>query len=132
MQIHSILLLLLSLGLVGCLVGCLVDSPSRVLEPVKPATDQMEITTIQQIILKPAAVNAIGANGELTISYVESLNQAANAKVVYVRPMFGGAHVLRFEQPLAESTAMNVFSTWKQRGLVEYAEVDGIVRIAPH
>lgn len=122
MQIYKILLLLLSLNLTGCLA-----SSSEVVTTHPNTTTAMA----QQFILKPAVAKVTGVNGELTASYLELLSQSANAKLVYLRPMFGGAHVLRFEQPLVESTAMSVFSTWKQRGLVEYAEVDGIAHIAP-
>lgn len=122
MQVYKVLPLLLCLNL----AGCLASSPEVVTTHPDTAT-----TTAQQFILKPVVANVNGVNGELTASYLESLSQSANAKLVYLRPMFGGAHVLRFEQPLVESTAMSVFSTWKQRGLVEYAEVDGIVHIAP-
>ena len=88
------------------------------------------VAMVQQIIVKPKGTQVVDANGNLLPQFIDQLEQGINTQLSYVRPMSGGAHVLRFVSPMPVAQTKQIFSYWQQQDLVEYAEADGIMQIA--
>ncbi len=119
------LLVFCSVLVVACTPEAHTDT-HRGTSPAVPAT----VTAIQQIIVKPVHNQTLGAQGNLAPSLIQALEKSAQVSLLYVRPMSGNAHVLRFAQPLVNMQAEAIFKQWQIQGLVEYAEADGLMQIA--
>ena len=88
------------------------------------------VAMVQQIIVKPKGTQVVDTEGNLLPQFIDQLEQGINTQLSYVRPMSGGAHVLRFVSPMPVAQTKQIFSYWQQQDLVEYAEADGIMQIA--
>ena len=88
------------------------------------------VAMVQQIIVKPKGSQTLDAQGNLLPQFIDQLEQGINTQLSYVRPMSGGAHVLRFVSPMPVAQTKQIFSYWQQQDLVEYAEPDGMMQIA--
>ena len=88
------------------------------------------VAMVQQIIVKPKGTQVVDTEGNLLPQFIDQLEQGINTQLSYVRPMSGGAHVLRFVSPMPIAQTKQIFSYWQQQDLVEYAEADGIMQIA--
>ena len=88
------------------------------------------VAMVQQIIVKPKGTQVVDTDGNLLPQFIDQLEQEINTQLSYVRPMSGGAHVLRFVSPMPVAQTKQIFSYWQQQDLVEYAEADGIMQIA--
>jgi hypothetical protein len=60
--------------------------------------------------------------------FVEGLSQELGIPVTYVRPMSGGAHVFRVEEPSDEEQLSQALKRLNDRKDVLYAEQDRIMR----
>lgn len=60
-------------------------------------------------------------------SYLQELSQAIGATLVYVRPMSGGAHILRMEAGANAESFRRVVESLAKRSDVEYAEPDQLL-----
>lgn len=88
------------------------------------------VAMVQQIIVKPKGTQVVDTDGNLLPQFIDQLEQGINTQLSYVRPMSGGAHVLRFVSPMPVAQTKQIFSYWQQQDLVEYAEADGVMQIA--
>lgn len=113
----------------GLMVACTPEAHTDTNRGTSPVA-HVNIAAIQQIIVKPRATQATDVQGNLLPNVIQNLAQTAGVNLVYVRPMSGAAHVMRFAQPLPRAQAEQIFQQWQQQGLVEYAEADGVMHIA--
>ena len=94
------------------------------------STTKASIAMVQQIIVKPKGTQVVDGEGNLLPRFMDQLAQGIDMQLSYVRPMSGGAHVIRFVSPIKVQQAQQIFNYWLQQDLVEYAEPDGIMHIA--
>ncbi|WP_287600470.1 hypothetical protein [Thiothrix sp.] len=110
--------------IVLALAACNADTTPNTSGSI-PTSNAANSETVQQIIVKPKS-NVVDSNGQLQTAVITALETSASVKLVYIRPMFGEAHVLQFAQALTQQQAAQIFKQWQNQNLIEYAEPDGI------
>lgn len=86
-------------------------------------TSQADSSSMSQMIVKfkDPAVDPTRSG------YIQELSQAIGATLVYVRPMSGGAHILRLEAGANAESVRRVVESLAKRADVEYAEPDQLL-----
>ena len=114
-----------SLAVLVVLSGCVsVDSPAA--EPTQGAAP-LSIKTQSQIIVKFRDPTLDPAQP----GYLKKLVRDTGVTLVYVRPMSGGAHVLRVEGAVNTDHFLRILDGLAKRPGVEYAEADRLMRTMP-
>ena len=111
------------------IMGCTPEAHTATNKGTTSATNA-QVAMVQQIIVKPKGSQAVDNAGNLLPQFIDQLEQGINTQLSYVRPMSGGAHVLRFASPVPVTQAKQIFNYWQQQDLTDYAEPDGIMQIA--
>lgn len=110
-------------------VACTPEAHTDTNRGTSPAPN-VSLSAVQQIIVKPKGTQVVDGEGNLLPRFMDQLAQGIDMQLSYVRPMSGGAHVIRFVSPIKVQQAQQIFNYWLQQDLVEYAEPDGIMHIA--
>jgi hypothetical protein len=108
------------------LTGCASTGVSAVDEPAR-ATDTPRLKQIPQVIVKfrdPAL-------DPTRQGFLRTLVRDTGVKLVYVRPMSGGAHVLRIEGAADLAQYQHVVNELATRSEIEYAEPDRLLQHMP-
>lgn len=100
------------------LAGCLGGEFPSIATP--PGPDAVNPYATQQFILKFSD----GRDERATRESLPSLESAAGLPLVYVRPMSGEAHVLRFPDPATPAQVEQALERLRQLAVVEYVEPD--------
>ena len=116
-------MVLLLAGVMGALSAC---SPLRAQAGTDAASPQASTAAIPsaQIIIKFRDPGLDPSRPQL----LDEIGRDAGARLVYVRPMSGGAHVLRPENPVDGAELDRIIVRLGKRKDVEYAEPDRIMQ----
>ena len=115
----SIALLVFLTGVMGVLPAC-TQIPVQGGADVTPPESSMGLLRATQIIIKfrdPALVPSQS-------HFMKEISRDAGAALIYVRPMSGGAHVLRLENPADSPELSRIIERLGKRPDVEYVEPD--------
>ena len=108
------------------LTGCASTGMPAVAEPAR-ATDTPRLKQISQVIVKfrdPAL-------DPTRQGFLRTLVKDTGVKLVYVRPMSGGAHVLRIEGAVDLAQFQHIVNELATRAEIEYAEPDRLLQHMP-
>jgi len=121
----SVLIVMLSSMAVPCLTGCAPASTDITgTITVQPRPAEQPLLKISQIIIKFRDLGLDPSRND----FVQELARTANAALVYVRPMSGGAHVFRVENISNPAQLTEVIQRLSRRSDVLYAEQDSIMQ----
>ena len=108
------------------LTGCASTGMPAVAEPAR-VSDTPRIKQIPQVIVKfrdPAL-------DPTRQGFLRTLVKDTGVKLVYVRPMSGGAHVLRIEGAVDLAQYQHIVNELATRSDIEYAEPDRLLQHMP-
>lgn len=116
---RAALMPLLLAGLMGALPAC---SPLRADGGTDAASPQVSTAPLRsaQIIIKFRDSRLDPSQPQL----LDEIGRDAGARLVHVRPMSGGAHVLRLENPVDSAELDRIIERLGKRLDVEYVEPD--------
>ncbi len=124
-------------GALWCLAATavLVAAIANAAPPKSPATAWPAAAApaeemVSQLMIKPHASTGVKLAGALQRFDASALSLAAAVPLSVVRPMSGGAHVLRLAQPVTLSEARVIAARLMRDSSVELAEPDRIMRAA--
>ena len=104
------------------LAGMMILSLSGERLHAQARTDEAHMARAQLIVkFRSADANAADPG------FLQQLSKAAGAGLTYVRPMSGGAHVLRLTDPVDASEIKRIVERLAKHPDVEYAELDRLL-----
>jgi hypothetical protein len=105
------------------LSGCTNAGAPAVAEPT-PRTDAAQTKPLTRVIVKFRDPDLDPSRK----TYLRELSYATGTQIAYVRPLSGGAHVLRIETAVDVEQLQRVVNVLASRPEVEYAEPDRPLR----
>lgn len=103
--------------------GCIQEVPTTAgndRPAATPTTPPVGYHRPRQLIIKFRQPDLDPSREEV----LTSLSRDAGVRLLYVRPMSGGAHVLRLEQPMDQKGVEAIIDRLSRRLDVEYVEID--------
>jgi hypothetical protein len=117
-------LLFFLIGAMGVLPACAQLPIQRGADVTPPEPSVGLLWAAQQIIIKFRDPDLDPSRSH----FLTEISRDAGAALVHVRPMSGGAHVLRPENPVDRAELDRIIERLAKRKDVEYAEPDRIMR----
>ncbi|MGZ3254190.1 MAG: S8 family peptidase, partial [Burkholderiaceae bacterium] len=120
---------LLGISAASALITTIVSSASEhVIEPSKLTVAASKEEMVLRLIVKPHPTSGAKLAHSLQLHDASALAKTANHGMTVVRPMSGGAHVLKLDQPVTLTEARTIASRLMQDGEIELVEPDRIRR----